>query len=131
MVLEVYPITKHQGMDDTGFVKNWWAGVETLTTLFIKEHNYLCGQLREVPIASLVLDMFTVSNLFRQCRPEDAHLSAWLSYVHVHGLIWIPMHAQTCWSIKKVDLFTAAHESHACCTSGVVGEFLEDGLGRS
>ena len=61
MVLEVYPITKHQGMNDTGFVKNWWAGVETLTTLFIKEHNYLCGQLREVPIAPLVLDMCTVS----------------------------------------------------------------------
>ena len=31
-------------------MKNWWAGVETITTLFIKEHNYLCGQLRQVHI---------------------------------------------------------------------------------
>ena len=32
----------------SGFVKNWWVGVETLHNLFVKEHNYLCGMLREV-----------------------------------------------------------------------------------
>ena len=30
-----------------GSVRNWWAGIEALTLLFIKEHNYLCGELRK------------------------------------------------------------------------------------
>ncbi len=30
-----------------GSVRNWWAGLEALTLLFIKEHNYLCGELRK------------------------------------------------------------------------------------
>lgn len=29
-------------------IKNWWAGVEALHNLFVKEHNYLCGMLRKV-----------------------------------------------------------------------------------
>ena len=36
-----------------GFIKNWWAGVETLHNLFVKEHNYLCGMLREVSAVPL------------------------------------------------------------------------------
>lgn len=31
-----------------GSVRNWWAGLEAITTLFLKEHNYLCGELRKV-----------------------------------------------------------------------------------
>ena len=30
-----------------GSVRNWWAGLEAITLLFIKEHNYLCGELRK------------------------------------------------------------------------------------
>jgi len=37
-----------QPLMGAGFILNWWAGVETLHNLFVKEHNYLCGMLREV-----------------------------------------------------------------------------------
>lgn len=37
------PVT---GLPKTGLNKNWWMGLELLTTLFALEHNYLCGILR-------------------------------------------------------------------------------------
>lgn len=33
-----------------GSVRNWWAGLEAITLLFIKEHNFLCGELRKVGV---------------------------------------------------------------------------------
>ena len=31
-----------------GMIKNWWAGVEALHNLFVKEHNHICKMLRKV-----------------------------------------------------------------------------------
>ena len=34
------------GVEDTGIVRNWWVGVAMLHTLFAREHNAICDQLK-------------------------------------------------------------------------------------
>ena len=39
------PLDKN-GVEDTGFVRNWWLGLSMFHTLFTLEHNAICDQLR-------------------------------------------------------------------------------------
>jgi hypothetical protein len=39
------PIGKN-GVEDSGFVRNWWVGLSLLHTLFAKEHNAICDRLK-------------------------------------------------------------------------------------
>jgi len=34
------------GVDMAGFNDNWWLGLSVIHTLFVKEHNYLCDELK-------------------------------------------------------------------------------------
>src|SRR5437763_416058 len=35
-----------KGVEETGFVRNWWVGLSMLHTLFVKEHNAICDRLK-------------------------------------------------------------------------------------
>jgi hypothetical protein len=37
----------HKGIEQTGFVRNWWVGMTLLHTLFTREHNAICDHLKE------------------------------------------------------------------------------------
>ncbi|MBO0699140.1 MAG: hypothetical protein J2P46_12155, partial [Zavarzinella sp.] len=45
-VTEVHPRDKELGVDLTGFNDNYWVGTSWLHTLFVREHNHLCGELK-------------------------------------------------------------------------------------
>jgi Animal haem peroxidase len=34
------------GIEETGFVRNWWVGLSMFHTLFVKEHNAICDRLK-------------------------------------------------------------------------------------
>ena len=36
-----------KGVEDTGFVRNWWVGLAMLHNLFVLEHNAICDHLKE------------------------------------------------------------------------------------
>ncbi len=38
--------TGSDGVEETGFVRNWWVGTSILHTLFVKEHNAICARLK-------------------------------------------------------------------------------------
>ena len=43
---ETLPLDKN-GIEDTGFVRNWWVGLSMLHTLFAREHNAICDHLHK------------------------------------------------------------------------------------
>ena len=40
------PLHEKLGTEDTGFVRNWWAGLGMLHNLFAREHNAICDHLK-------------------------------------------------------------------------------------
>ena len=38
--------TGGNGVEETGFTRNWWVGLSILHTLFVKEHNAICDRLK-------------------------------------------------------------------------------------
>lgn len=40
------PLDPEKGVDQTGSNDNWWVGLSLLHTLFVKEHNTLCDELK-------------------------------------------------------------------------------------
>jgi hypothetical protein len=45
-LIDGYLPTDASGMELTGFNESWWLGLSTLHTLFAREHNVLCDELR-------------------------------------------------------------------------------------
>src|SRR2546430_17699813 len=35
-----------KGVEETGFVRNWWVGLSMLHTLYVEEHNAICERLK-------------------------------------------------------------------------------------
>jgi hypothetical protein len=44
---ELLPLHEHTGIEDTGFARNWWIGLDLIHTLFVQHHNYICDRLKE------------------------------------------------------------------------------------
>jgi hypothetical protein len=69
----------HQGIDLTGFNDNWWVGLSLLHTVFAKEHNYLCDELKKR------YPDWTDNQLFDKARLINAALTA-----KIHTVEWTP-----------------------------------------
>jgi hypothetical protein len=74
-------------MDLTGFNNNYWIGLSLMHTLFVREHNYLCDQLKE-RYAGHLADMSAERAdewLFGKARLIVAGLMA-----KIHTIEWTP-----------------------------------------
>jgi hypothetical protein len=49
------PIGK-KGIEETGFVLNWWIGLSMLHTLFAREHNAICNHLKNIILVGMIID---------------------------------------------------------------------------
>jgi hypothetical protein len=67
------------GVELTGFRRNWWVGLSMLHTLFVKEHNALCGML------AARHPRFSDQRLFDTARLINAAAMA-----KIHTVEWTP-----------------------------------------
>lgn len=44
---DLLPLNQATGIEDTGFTRNWWIGLDLMHTLFVKHHNSICRRLRQ------------------------------------------------------------------------------------
>jgi len=68
-----------KGIEETGFVRNWWVGMSMLHTLFTKEHNAICDHLK-----SHYPD-WEDNRLFQVARMINAAIMA-----KIHSVEWTP-----------------------------------------
>jgi hypothetical protein len=67
------------GMATSGFVGNWWLGLSLLHTIFVKEHNAICDELRRKN------PHWPAERVFSMARMINAALMA-----KIHTIEWTP-----------------------------------------
>jgi hypothetical protein len=67
------------GVEDTGFVRNWWVGLSLLHTLFVHEHNAICDRLKSR------YPHWDDNRLFSVARLVNAAVMA-----KIHSVEWTP-----------------------------------------
>ena len=69
----------HKGVEETGFVRNWWVGLAMLNTLFFREHNAICDHLKAH------YPEWDDARLFNVARLVNAAVMA-----KIHSIEWTP-----------------------------------------
>jgi Animal haem peroxidase len=67
------------GVEEAGFVRNWWVGLSMLHTLFVKEHNAICDRLKTK------YPHWDDARLFNVARLVNAAVMA-----KIHTIEWTP-----------------------------------------
>ncbi|MEO6785947.1 MAG: peroxidase family protein [Chthoniobacteraceae bacterium] len=67
------------GIEETGFHRNWWVGLAILHTLFVREHNSICDRLK------MSYPQWDDNRLFNVARLINAALMA-----KIHTVEWTP-----------------------------------------
>ena len=73
-----------KGIEMTGFTRNWWVGMSMLHTLFAREHNAICDQLRAAHPAA-THPHWDDDRLFNVARLINAAVMA-----KIHSIEWTP-----------------------------------------
>lgn len=68
-----------KGVEETGFVRNWWVGLSMLHTLFAREHNAICDKLK------VAYPHWDDNRLFNVARLINAAVMA-----KIHTVEWTP-----------------------------------------
>jgi hypothetical protein len=75
------PINPETGVADTGFSRNWWPGLEMLHTLFARNHNSICDELKK----SGETKGWSSDQVFEVARMINAAMMA-----KIHTVEWTP-----------------------------------------
>jgi hypothetical protein len=68
-----------KGIEETGFVRNWWVGMSMFHTLFTREHNAICDHLKKA------YPTWDDKRLFNVARLINAAIMA-----KIHSVEWTP-----------------------------------------
>jgi hypothetical protein len=70
------PVARN-GVEDTGFVRNWWVGLAMLHTLFAREHNAVCDMLKSAYPDWEDNRLFNVARLVNAATMAKIHTIEW------------------------------------------------------
>ncbi|MFI5171536.1 MAG: peroxidase family protein [Chitinophagales bacterium] len=70
------PLDK-KGIEETGFVRNWWVGMSMLHTLFTREHNAICDHLKSKYPDWDDTRLFNVARLINAAVMAKIHSVEW------------------------------------------------------
>jgi hypothetical protein len=103
------PHEKEEGVDRSGFTDNWWFGLSCLHTLFTKEHNAICDQLKKENPRWDDQRLFDTAWLINSALMAKIHTVEWTPGIVNTGALWLAMNVN--WS-------------------GIFGQHLKDRFGR-
>lgn len=86
------PIARN-GVEDTGFVRNWWVGLTLLHTLFAKEHNAICERLKQRYPQWDDNRLFNVARLINAGVMAKIHTVEWTPAILPNQVLSTALHA--------------------------------------
>jgi hypothetical protein len=105
-----------KGIEETGYVRNWWVGLAMMHTLFVREHNAICDHLTQKYPDWDDNRLFQVSRLINAALMAKIHSLEWNAAINpnkalyqglqsnwyglLSGILQSPAHKKTVTGIK-------------------------------
>jgi tetratricopeptide (TPR) repeat protein len=86
------PVARN-GVEDTGFVRNWWVGQSMLHTLFAREHNAVCDMLAAAYPDWDDRRLFNVARLITAATMAKIHTIEWTPAILPNAALHTAMNA--------------------------------------
>eukprot|EP00659_Diplonema_papillatum_P017029 gene17029-26128_t len=71
------PKNASTGQMETGFTENLWSGLETLHTLYVKEHNHICDELKSRNPSFDDEKLFETARMINAAQNAIIHTEEW------------------------------------------------------
>jgi hypothetical protein len=81
------------GVEETGFRRNWWVGLAMLHTLFVREHNSICDELKAAYPQWEDNRLFNVARLINAAVMAKIHTVEWTPAILPNPALDAAMHA--------------------------------------
>jgi Animal haem peroxidase len=81
------------GVEDTGFVRNWWVGLSMFHTLFVKEHNAICDRLKAKYPYWDDARLFNVARLVNAAVMAKIHTIEWTPAILPNAAVYAGLNA--------------------------------------
>ena len=115
------PIDPATGVDLVGNPGTWWLGMGLLHTLFVKEHNFVCDQLKQQYPDWKDDQLFDHARLIIAAITAKIHTVEWTPAILPHPVTKIALHANW-WGILGPDFKRAfGRIADSEILSGIVG----------
>ncbi|MBX7098493.1 MAG: hypothetical protein K1X89_12345 [Myxococcaceae bacterium] len=71
------PLSAETGVEDTGFSRNWWVGLDVFHTLFVKNHNLIADKLAKAHPDWSSDQLFNISRMVNAAMMAKIHTVEW------------------------------------------------------
>jgi hypothetical protein len=114
------------GIPQTGFMTNWWLGLEMLHTLFVLEHNTICDALVTAYPSWSSERIFDTARLVNCALMAKIHTVEWTPAILAHPVLEISMNANW-WGVLGERLYKLLGRVSATseAISGIPGSSVE------
>ncbi|CAN9473005.1 unnamed protein product [Alternaria alternata] len=114
------------GIPQTGFMTNWWLGLEMLHTLFVLEHNTICDALVTAYPSWSSERIFDTARLVNCALMAKIHTVEWTPAILAHPVLEISMNANW-WGVLGERLYKILGRVSATseAISGIPGSSVE------
>jgi hypothetical protein len=81
------------GIEETGFTRNWWVGLSIFHTLFVREHNAICDRLLRAYPDWDDNRLFNVARLINAAVMAKIHTIEWVPAILANRIVHVGAHA--------------------------------------
>jgi hypothetical protein len=121
----LYGSAKHEGIDQTGFEENYWAGVGVLHTMFSREHNAVCDALKKAYPSLDDQRLFETAVLVVSALIAKIHTVEWTPCILRHPALQIAMNANWYGALGETFKEKIGRVGDSEALSGIVGSSFD------
>lgn len=121
----LYGSATNEGIDQTGFEENYWAGVGILHTMFSREHNAVCDALKKAYPSFDDQRLFEVAVLVVSALIAKIHTVEWTPCILRHPALQIGMNANWYGALGETFKEKIGRVGDSEALSGIVGSAFD------